>query len=83
VFKLEAEDGTWLSGIRLGPPNWKPGDEETRGCSRARTLAQPRKPPHPLAPISGQVEGHLGAESMRIAPPSYGVAASFRLGRRP
>jgi hypothetical protein len=27
VFKLEAEDGTWLSEVRLGPPNWKPGRE--------------------------------------------------------
>jgi hypothetical protein len=26
VFKLEAEDGTWLCDVRLGPPNWKPGD---------------------------------------------------------
>jgi hypothetical protein len=31
VFKLEAEDGTWLSDIRLGPPNWKPGDRIPRG----------------------------------------------------
>jgi hypothetical protein len=31
VFKLEAEDGTWLSDLRLGPPNWKPGDRIPRG----------------------------------------------------
>ena len=32
VFKLEAEDGTWLSDVRLGPPDWKPGDRIPRGC---------------------------------------------------
>jgi hypothetical protein len=37
VFKLEAEaeaeaeDGTWLTDIRLGPPDWKPGDRIPRG----------------------------------------------------
>jgi hypothetical protein len=31
VFKLEAEDGTWLTDVRLGPPNWKPGDRIPRG----------------------------------------------------
>ena len=31
VFKLEAEDGTWLSGARLGPPGWKPGGRIPRG----------------------------------------------------
>jgi hypothetical protein len=31
VFKLEAEDGTWLTEIRLGPPNRKPGDRIPRG----------------------------------------------------
>jgi hypothetical protein len=29
VFKLEAEDGTWLTDLRLGPP--KPGDRIPRG----------------------------------------------------
>jgi hypothetical protein len=41
VFKLEAEDGTWLSDGRLDPPDWKPGDRipsgnETREVVRAR-----------------------------------------------
>jgi hypothetical protein len=31
VFKLEAEDGTWLSDVRLGPPDRKPGDRILRG----------------------------------------------------
>jgi hypothetical protein len=31
AFKLEAEDGTWLSDIHLGPPGWKPGDRIPRG----------------------------------------------------
>jgi hypothetical protein len=31
VFKLEAEDGTWLTNIRLGVPNSKPGDRIPRG----------------------------------------------------
>jgi hypothetical protein len=31
VFKLEAEDGMWLTDIRLGPPDWKPGDRIPRG----------------------------------------------------
>jgi hypothetical protein len=31
VLKLEAEDGTWLSDLRLGSPNWKPGDRIRRG----------------------------------------------------
>jgi hypothetical protein len=31
VFKLETEDGTWLSDIRIGVPNWKPGDRIPRG----------------------------------------------------
>ena len=31
MFKLEAEDGTWLTDVRLGPPNWKPGDRIPRG----------------------------------------------------
>jgi hypothetical protein len=31
VFKLEAEDGTWLADVRLGPPNWRPGDRIPRG----------------------------------------------------
>jgi hypothetical protein len=26
VFKLEAEDGTWLPDIRVVVANWKPGD---------------------------------------------------------
>jgi hypothetical protein len=31
IFKLEAEDGTWLIDIRVGVPNWKPGDRIPRG----------------------------------------------------
>jgi hypothetical protein len=31
VFKLEAEDGTWLTDVRLGPPDWKPGDRIPHG----------------------------------------------------
>jgi hypothetical protein len=31
VFKIEAEDGTWLSDVRLGPPNWTAGDQIPRG----------------------------------------------------
>jgi hypothetical protein len=31
VFKLEAEDGTWLSDVRLSAPDWKPGDRIPRG----------------------------------------------------
>jgi len=31
VFKLEAEDGTWLTDARLSAPNWKPGDRIPRG----------------------------------------------------
>ena len=31
MFKLEAEDGTWLTNIRLGVPNSKPGDRIPRG----------------------------------------------------
>jgi hypothetical protein len=31
VFKLEAEDGTWLSDIHVVVPNWKPGDRIPRG----------------------------------------------------
>jgi hypothetical protein len=31
VFKLETEDGTWLSDVRLGPEVWKPGDRIPRG----------------------------------------------------
>ena len=31
VFKLEAEDGTWLTDIRVSAPNWKPGDRIPRG----------------------------------------------------
>jgi hypothetical protein len=27
TFKLVDEAGTWLSDIRLGVPNWKPGDQ--------------------------------------------------------
>jgi hypothetical protein len=31
VFKLEAEDGTWLSDVRLSAPDWKLGDRIPRG----------------------------------------------------
>jgi hypothetical protein len=31
VFKLETEDGTWLSDIHLGRASWKPGDRIPRG----------------------------------------------------
>jgi hypothetical protein len=31
VFKLEAEDGTWLTDVRLSAPDWKPGDRIPRG----------------------------------------------------
>jgi hypothetical protein len=31
VFKLEAEDGTWLADVRLGLPSWNPGDRIPRG----------------------------------------------------
>jgi hypothetical protein len=31
VFKLEAEDGTWLDNARFSVPNWKPGDRIPRG----------------------------------------------------
>ena len=32
VFKLEAEDGTWLTDVRLSAPRWKPGDRIPRGA---------------------------------------------------
>jgi hypothetical protein len=31
VFKLETEDGTWLSDVRLSAPSWEPGDRILRG----------------------------------------------------
>jgi hypothetical protein len=31
VFKLEAEDGTWLDDVRLSVHSWKPGDKINRG----------------------------------------------------
>ena len=31
MFKLEAEDGTWLSDVRLSAPDWRPGDRIPRG----------------------------------------------------
>jgi hypothetical protein len=38
VFKLEAEDRTWMSDIRLGPPSWKPGDRISRGSDRLEVV---------------------------------------------
>jgi hypothetical protein len=31
VFKLEAENGTWLTDIRLSAPDWKADDRIPRG----------------------------------------------------
>jgi hypothetical protein len=31
MFKLEAEDGTWLTNMRLSAGVWKPGDRVPRG----------------------------------------------------
>jgi hypothetical protein len=38
VFKLEAEDGTWLSDVRLGPHSWKPGDRIPRGTDTLEVI---------------------------------------------
>jgi hypothetical protein len=31
TFRLEDEQGQWLSDARLNAPNWKPGDRIPRG----------------------------------------------------
>jgi hypothetical protein len=31
VFRLDTKDGTSVTDVRLGPPNWKPGDRIPRG----------------------------------------------------
>ncbi len=31
TFRLENEQGTWLTDARLGPHDWKPGDRIPRG----------------------------------------------------
>jgi hypothetical protein len=31
TFRLEDEQGRWLTNMRLGVPNWKPGDRIPRG----------------------------------------------------
>jgi hypothetical protein len=37
VFKRQAEDGTWLSDIRLSAPDWKPGDRLRAAATRSRS----------------------------------------------
>jgi hypothetical protein len=31
TFRLEDEEGRWLTDMRLSVPNWKPGDRIPRG----------------------------------------------------
>jgi hypothetical protein len=33
VFKLEAEDGPWLTDVRRSAPDWKPVDRIPRGAT--------------------------------------------------
>ena len=39
VFRIETEDSQWLTDMRLGPPDWKPGDRITRGRDSLEIVA--------------------------------------------
>jgi hypothetical protein len=39
TFRIEDEHGQWLTNLRLGVPNWKPGDRIPRGTDTLEVIA--------------------------------------------
>jgi hypothetical protein len=38
TFRIEDEHGQWLTNMRLGPPDWKPGDRIPRGTDTLEVI---------------------------------------------
>jgi hypothetical protein len=38
MFRIEDEHGQWLTNLRLGPPDWKPGDRISRGTDTLEVI---------------------------------------------